>query len=195
MSLSTSCHVGARSVCSCLRQMTCSAPQGPPVILHPLSPTDLTHSPRHACIFVFTCVFRRGSVHVETLLQVCVCKSTMSSTLLWVRVLRIGLFITLLLLMSNKSPVRRPELSQKLTKVLHIIIPPQCHLDWSASDQFQLELRKNGMHAELFKRHKKSLGGVPQTQQLVGNHNFDILHLYLAYGNRKVNCIFFFYLT
>lgn len=39
-SLSTSCHVAVRSVCSCLRQMTCSAPQGPPVILHPLSPAD-----------------------------------------------------------------------------------------------------------------------------------------------------------
>lgn len=42
MSLSTSCHVGVRSVSSRLRQMTCSTPWGPPVILHPLSPTDPT---------------------------------------------------------------------------------------------------------------------------------------------------------
>lgn len=46
------CHVGVRSVCSCLRQMTCSAPQGPPVILHPLSPTDPTDGLRRVCTFV-----------------------------------------------------------------------------------------------------------------------------------------------
>lgn len=55
-SLSTSCHVGARSVCSCLRQMTCPAPQGPPVILHPLSPTDPTDGPAPRAYFLFVCV-------------------------------------------------------------------------------------------------------------------------------------------
>lgn len=55
-SLSTSCHVGARSVCSCLRQMTCPAPQGPPVILHPLSPTEPTDGPAPRAYFLFVCV-------------------------------------------------------------------------------------------------------------------------------------------
>lgn len=65
MSLSPSCHVGVRSVCSCLRQMTCSAPRGPPVILHPLSPTDPTDGlPR---VRAFVCL--RGGVGVRCMLK------------------------------------------------------------------------------------------------------------------------------
>lgn len=60
MSLSTSVTVGVCSVCSCLRQTTCSAPQGPPVILHPLSPTDLTDGLH--CVCTFVCLCRRGYV-------------------------------------------------------------------------------------------------------------------------------------
>lgn len=56
MSLATSCHVGVRSVCSCLRQMTCSAPQGLPVILHPLSPTDPTDGLRTVPMRTFACL-------------------------------------------------------------------------------------------------------------------------------------------
>lgn len=36
--------------------MTCSAPQGPPVILHPLSPTDLTDGLHRVCVLLFVCV-------------------------------------------------------------------------------------------------------------------------------------------
>ena len=55
MSLSTSVMLEWSSVCSCLRQMTCSAPQGPPVILRPLSPTDPTDGPHRVCTF-FVCM-------------------------------------------------------------------------------------------------------------------------------------------
>lgn len=147
MSLSTSCHVGARSVCSCLRQMTCSAPQGPPVILHPLSPTDPTRGPHHVCMCVFTCLCRGVCVlwlhHAGHCLplyceQGCEC---------------IGVLLFFYSIFSFLPQInrRRAGTYPETHSTLDVKIAPHRQRLRPVSRG----VVKNGTHAELFKMHKK----------------------------------------